>query len=202
MAEGGSLKIYAAMMKSMDAGIGRVLKALERAKLERDTLVIFTSDNGGERYSFNWPFSFQKMYLYEGGTRVPAIVRWPGVIPAGRVTDQAAITMDWTATILGVTGTAADPAFPLDGENLMPVCTGQRVPYERALFWRITGFDAARVGSWKYLKDEAGEHLFDLASDPGEKADLGTRRADRLDAIRRQYQAWAAQMLPLAHASS
>ncbi len=200
MADGGSLKIYGAMMKSMDAGIGRVLKALARAKLDRDTLVIFTSDNGGERYSFNWPFSFQKMYLYEGGTRVPAIVRWPGVIPAGRVTDQAAITMDWT--VLGVTGTAADPAFPLDGENLLPVSTGQRVPYERTLFWRITGFDAARVGSWKYLKDRTGEHLFDLMNDPGEKADLRTRHTDRFEAIRRQYQAWAAQMLPLAHASA
>lgn len=202
MTGGGSLKIYAAMMKSMDAGIGRVLKALQRAKLDRDTLVIFTSDNGGERYSFNWPFSFQKMYLYEGGTRVPAIVRWPGVIPAGRLTDQAAITMDWTATVLGVTGTAADAAFPLDGENLMPVCTGQRAPYERALFWRITGFDAARVGSWKYLKDGTGEHLFDLTNDPGEKTDLRMTRGDRFDAVRRQYQDWAAQMLPLPPASS
>ncbi len=70
--------------------------------------MIFTSDNGGERYSFNWPFSFQKFYLWEGGIRVPAIVRWPGVIPAGRVTDQAVITMDWTATILAVTGTSPD----------------------------------------------------------------------------------------------
>jgi arylsulfatase A-like enzyme len=197
MVEGGSLKIYAAMMKSMDQGIGRVLKALDRAKLARNTLVIFTSDNGGERYSFNWPFSFQKMYLNEGGTRVPAIVRWPGVIPAGRTTDQAAITMDWTATILGVTGTAPDPAFPLDGENLMPVCTGERAPYDRTLFWRIRGFDAARVGSWKYLKDRSGEHLFDLSSDPGEKADVRTRQPERFDAIRRQYQAWAGQMLPL-----
>jgi arylsulfatase A-like enzyme len=202
MKDGGSLKIYAAMMKSMDAGIGRVLKALQRSKLDRDTLVIFTSDNGGERYSFNWPFSFQKMYLYEGGTRVPAIVRWPGVIPAGRVTDQAAITMDWTATILDITGTAADAAFPLDGENLMPICTGQRAPYERALFWRITGFDAARVGQWKYLKDRTGEHLFDLANDPGEKVDLRTTYADRFEAIRHQYQAWVAQMLPLPPASS
>ena len=198
MVAGGSLKIYAAMMKRMDAGIGRVLKALERAKLDRNTLVIFTSDNGGERYSFNWPFSFQKMYLFEGGTRVPAIVRWPGVIPSGRVTDQAAITMDWTATILGVTGTAADPTFPLDGENLMPVCTGQRAPYDRALFWRIRGFDAARVGSWKYLRNAAGEHLFDLSTDPGEKSDLRTTQADRFDVLRRQYQAWAAGMLPLS----
>jgi arylsulfatase A-like enzyme len=200
MIEGGSPKIYGAMMKSMDAGIGRVLKALERAKIDRDTLVIFTSDNGGERYSINRPFSGQKMSLYEGGTRVPAIVRWPGVIPAGRVTDQPAITMDWTATILGATATPADPAFPLDGDNLMPVCTGQRAPYERALFWRIRGFDAARVGSWKYLKAHADEHLFDLMNDPGEKADVRTMHAERFDVIRRQYQAWAAEMLPLAGA--
>ena len=105
MTAGGSRAIYGAMMKSMDAGIGRVLKALARAKLERDTLVIFTSDNGGERYSFNWPFSFAKGNLWEGGTRVPAMVRWPGVIAAGQVTEQAAITMDWTAMILAATGT-------------------------------------------------------------------------------------------------
>jgi arylsulfatase A-like enzyme len=197
MTEGGSLKIYGAMMKSMDAGIGRVLEALERAKLERDTLVIFTSDNGGERYSFNWPFSFQKMFLNEGGTRVPAIVRWPGVITPGGVTGQAAITMDWTATILAVTGTAADPAFPLDGVDLMPLCRGERAPFDRALFWRITGFDAARVGSWKYLKDQKGEHLFDLANDPGEKSDLRRRQAERFESIKAQYTAWASQMLPL-----
>src|SRR5688572_17351881 len=83
MTNGGSLGAYAEMMRSMDAGIGRVLAALRDARLERNTLVIFTSDNGGERYSFNWPFSFQKLYLFEGGIRVPAIVRWPGVVPAG-----------------------------------------------------------------------------------------------------------------------
>jgi arylsulfatase A-like enzyme len=182
----------------MDAGIGLVLKALERAKIERDTLVIFTSDNGGERYSYNWPFSFQKMYLNEGGTRVPAIARWPGVIPAGRITDQASITMDWTATILGVAGAAADPSFPLDGENLMPICSGQRAPYDRTLFWRIRGFDAARVGSWKYLRDRSGEHLFDLATDPGEKSDLRAAHADRFESLKRQYQTWASQMLPLS----
>jgi arylsulfatase A-like enzyme len=197
MVSGGSLQIYAAMMKRMDAGIGRVLTALERARLQRDTLVIFTSDNGGERYSFNWPFSFQKGDLHEGGTRVPAIVRWPGVIPPARVSDQPAITMDWTATILGVTGTAADPSCALDGEDLMPVCTGRRPPYDRALYWRIRGFDAARVGPWKYLKDSTGEHLFNLSVDPGEKSDLRAAEADRFVAIRRQYQTWASEMLPL-----
>src|SRR4029077_19999410 len=109
MVLGGSRRVYAAVMKSMHAGIGRVLDALRRAKIERDTLVIFTSDNGGERYSFNWPFSFQKMYLFEGGARGRAIARWTGGIPPGQVTAQAAITMDWTATILAATGTAPDP---------------------------------------------------------------------------------------------
>ena len=197
MTNGGSLKIFSTMMTRMDLGIGRVLKALDRAKLARDTLVIFTSDNGGERYSFNWPFSFDKGSLNEGGLRVPAIARWPGVIPAGRVTDQAAITMDWTATILGVTGTTADPAFPLDGENLMPICTGQRQPYDRSLYWRVTGLNAARVGAWKYLKDESGEHLFDLATDPGEKSDLASRQGEHFGTIRRQYQDWVSKMLPL-----
>jgi len=201
MVAGGSLKIFAEMMKSLDAGIGRVLAALERAKLERETLVIFTSDNGGERYSFNWPFSSGKMTLNEGGIRVPAIVRWPGMVPAGGMTEQAAITMDWTATILAATGTQADSAYHLDGQNLLPICTGQRTPYDRALFWRITTADAARVGPWKYLKDRTGEHLFDLANDPGEKSDLGTTHADRMAEVRTQYQAWASQMLPLPAAS-
>ena len=136
MVDGGSLKIYASMVQSMDAGIGRVLQALRRARLDRNTLVIFTSDNGGERYSYNWPFSFQKFSLWEGGIRVPAIARWSGVIPAGRVSDQPVITMDWTATILAVAAAIPDPAYPLDGEDMMSVCKGTRPPYDRTLFWR------------------------------------------------------------------
>jgi arylsulfatase A-like enzyme len=196
MTRGGSLAIYGEMMKSMDAGIGRVLKALERAKVERDTLVIFTSDNGGERYSYNWPFAFQKMYLWEGGTRVPAIVRWPGVVPAGRTTEQAAMTMDWTATILAAAGAPADPDYPLDGENLLPVCTGERTAYDRTLFWRTRLRASARVGNWKYLNDSGEEHLFDLAIDPGEKNDLRRDQPVRFEEVKRRHAAWEAQMLP------
>jgi arylsulfatase A-like enzyme len=172
MVEGGSLKIYASMVKCMDAGIGRVLQALRSARLDRRTLVIFTSDNGGERYSYNWPFSFQKFYLWEGGIRVPAIVRWTGTIPAGRVTDEPVITMDWTATILAATGTPHDPAYPLDGEDAMPVCKGTGTLSDRTLFWRTRARAAARAGNWKYLHEAGSERLFDLSVDPGEKNDL------------------------------
>jgi arylsulfatase A-like enzyme len=196
MTDGGSRKIYASMVRSMDAGIGRVLAALERARLAGDTLVIFTSDNGGERYSYHWPFSFQKLFLHEGGTRVPALVRWPGVIPGGRVTEQAAITMDWTATILAVTESAPDPAFPLDGENLMPVCTGERAVYDRTLFWRTVERAAARAGNWKYLADKDGEYLFDLAVDPGEKSDRRRKEASTFERIKQQFLQWDARMLP------
>jgi arylsulfatase A-like enzyme len=196
MYNGGSLATYAQMMRSMDEGIGRVLAALRRARLERDTLVIFTSDNGGERYSFNWPFSFEKLYLYEGGIRVPAIVRWPGVVPAGAVTDQAATTMDWTATILAAADAQLDPAQPLDGESLLPVLRGERTEHERTLFWRTRTRAAARIGKWKYVQEGTTEHLYDLSVDLGEKTDLKERQAAAFSDTKRRYAEWAAGMLP------
>ena len=196
MTNGGSLGIFAEMMRSMDAGIGRVLAALRRARVERDTLVIFTSDNGGERYSFNWPFSFQKLYLFEGGIRVPAIVRWPGVVPAGAVTQQAAITMDWTATILAAAGVQPDAARPIDGESLLPVLRGEREAYDRALFWRTRAYAAARIGRWKYLQEGGDEHLYDIAVDLGEKTNLREREPAAFAEAKRRYSEWAAGMLP------
>ena len=195
MTDGGSLTTYAEMVKSMDTGIGRVLKALASSGLDRNTLVIFTSDNGGERYSFNWPFSFQKMNLWEGGIRVPAIVRWPGVVPAGKITPQVAITMDWTATIVALAGANADPQYPLEGEDLMPVLRGSQ-PHDRTLFWRLRTQDAGRMGKWKYLREGTNEHLFDLSLDPGEKAELKSKHPDVFEKIQAEYKKWNAQMLP------
>jgi arylsulfatase A-like enzyme len=195
MTNGGSLDAYAAMVRSMDEGIGRVLAALPRARRERDTLVIFTSDNGGERYSFNWPFSFAKGYLWEGGIRVPAIVRWPGVVSAGSVTDQAATTMDWTATILAAAQAPLDAA-PLDGENLLPVLRGERAAYDRTLFWRTRPRAAARVGRWKYVREGDPEYLYDLAVDLGEKTDLKERERVVFADAQARHAAWAAEMLP------
>jgi arylsulfatase A-like enzyme len=196
MTAGGSLAAYATMMQSLDSGIGRVLEALKRARLERDTLVIFTSDNGGERYSYNWPFSAGKLDLHEGGVRVPAIARWPGVIAANRTTDQAATTLDWTATILDVGGAKPDARFPLDGESLLPTLRGTLEAHDRALFWRTRRQGAARVGRFKYVEEAGKEQLFDLGVDVGEKSDLAAKRPEVLAQLRSRYDAWARQMLP------
>jgi len=104
--------------------------------------------------------------------------------------------MDWAATILAVSGSPSDPSYPLDGEDLMPVCKGTRAIYDRTLFWRTQTHDAARVGNWKYLRESGNEHLFDLSIDPGEKADLRTARPETFERIKNQYVAWNARMLP------
>jgi arylsulfatase A-like enzyme len=180
------------MVERMDQGVGRVLGALRDAGLERDTLVVFTSDNGGEQFSHMGPFSHGKMTLYEGGIRVAAFARWPGVIPAGGESHQVCVTHDWTATLLSTTGAEADPLAPLDGIDLMPALAGA-APVARDLYWRITQRvqqRAMRSADWKYLATEGGEYLFDLASDPGEANDLSGQQADRLTQLKAAYAAW------------
>jgi arylsulfatase A-like enzyme len=193
---GGSLKVYASMMKSLDDGVGRVMKALRVAQLDRNTLVIFTSDNGGERFSYNCPFTGAKFDLREGGIRVPAMVRWPGVVPAGRTTDQVAVTMDWTATILATTQTKPDPNYLLDGDDLLSTIRGMRPVYDRTLFWRTRRQDAALYGRWKYLREGKYEYLFDLSRDEREQADFKAENADTFQRLRAEFQKWKSQVLP------
>jgi len=193
---GGSLKTYAKMMKSLDDGIGEVLQALVRAKLAANTLVIFTSDNGGERFSYNWPFRGQKFSLFQGGVRVPAIVRWPGVTPVGRVSEQAVITMDWTATMLAAGGAKADPRYPLDGQDLADVLRDRDSVYERTFFWRNSDQDAVVEGRWKYLRDGEREYLFDLGSDEHEQADYRELNPAMFARLRNEFKEWNSTVLP------
>src|SRR5436305_4715691 len=123
------------MVQSLDTNIGRVLQALDATGLATNTIVVFTSDNGGERFSKTWPFTGMKQELLEGGLRIPAIVRWPGHLAAGSVSEQTMITMDWMSTLLAAAGAEADPAFPFDGENLAPAFAGT-APHPRKLYWR------------------------------------------------------------------
>ncbi len=196
--KGGSPQTYAAMVTSMDEAIGAILKTVDEEGLSNNTVVIFTSDNGGERYSDMGRYSGRKGLLREGGLRVPAIIRWPGRIPPGVVSEQPAITMDWSATILALTETKPDPKFPLDGIDLMPVITGKKRSIARTFFWRLTQRSqqkAMREGFWKYLKDDKGEYLFDLFYDGAEKNDLKDREKQVFEAMKKKYDDWEKTVL-------
>ena len=197
--EGGSPRIYAEMVTIMDAGIGRVLDALRASGRDRDTLVFFTSDNGGERYSKNWPFVGRKRDLLEGGLRVPQIARWPAGIPAGRVTDQVTISMDMTATALAVAGVPMPEDTALDGCDLSPMLRGDAQPVERTLYWRMKerGQRAVRRGDWKYLRVAGTEFLFDLGYDWRERTNFAADHPELLDELRAQWCEWDKGMLPL-----
>lgn len=193
---GGSPEIYAAMMRSLDDGVGRVLAALEARGISRETLVIFTSDNGGERFSHMGPYSHAKMTVGEGGIRVATAVRWPQVIAAGSASEQVNITMDWTATMFALAG--AEPPRALDGIDLMPALFGGAMR-PRDLFWRVTQRQqqkAVRSGDMKLFVDVEGEHLYDLARDPGEQHDLLARLPSDGARLRELLAAWEREMLP------
>ena len=197
--DGGSVQTYLTMIQHMDEGIGQVLGALERIGAVEETLVVFTSDNGGERYSDTWPLVGKKMDLLEGGIRVPYIVRWPSRLPAGRTTSQLAITMDWVATILKSAGVEPHPDYPLDGISLLPVLANPELRIERDLYWRMKFRNqrAMRRGDWKYLSLDGDEFLFDLSQDQRERANRARHQAERLATMRACYAAWEATMPPL-----
>ncbi|MGV7209927.1 sulfatase [Oxalobacteraceae bacterium A2-2] len=197
--DGGDLKTYGKMVESLDASIGRVLAALKAQGLEDNTIVIFTSDNGGERFSRTWPLTGQKTELLEGGIRVPAIVRWPAAIKPGQVSDQVAISMDWLPTLLAAAGGAPDPAYPTDGINLLPQLLGKEGKVERTLLWRYkaNAQRAIRSGDWKYLKIGGNEFLFDVAKDQRERANLAKRHPEVFARLKEQWGQWNQQMLPI-----
>jgi arylsulfatase A-like enzyme len=196
--DGGSQETYRRMIAALDAQVGRVLQALENGGIARDTIVIFTSDNGGERFSNTWPFSGKKEELLEGGLRIPAIMSWPARIPAGRVSAQVTANMDWLPTLLEAAGTGPNPAYPSDGLNLLPHLTKGVGIVERRLFWRYKALwqRACRIGDWKYLQILDNSFLFNVVEDPLERANLKVRHKDIYDRLVSEWQAWNATMLP------
>jgi arylsulfatase A-like enzyme len=165
---------YKSMVEAMDAGVGQILQALQRTGVAGNTLVIFTNDNGGEWLSNPGPLSDRKWTVYEGGVRVPALVKFPGRIPAGRVSAQPAITFDWSASILAAAGVAKPANY--EGIDLIPILAGRQPEVERTFFWRAVPGNrnqrAVRRGDWKLVVDQNHTKVFNVRQDPGERRDL------------------------------
>ena len=197
--KGGSPQVYAAMMKSLDDAVGNIVKTIDDLHLSNNTVIIFTSDNGGERYSDNGIYKSGKMNLWEGGIREPAFIRWNGKLKENSVTNQVATTMDWTVTILALARTKADKKFPMDGMDLMPVLTGKKSEVTRTLYWRIfqrRQHKAVLDGKWKWLQDEKGEeYLFDLSVDPSEKNNLKEKFPETFILLKNKFSAWEKTVL-------
>jgi arylsulfatase A-like enzyme len=202
--DGGTQKTYQRMIESMDLQVGRVQQALDANRLTQNTIVIFTSDNGGERFADTWPFTGRKTELLEGGLRIPALISWPATLPQGRTTDQVAISMDWLPTLLAAAGTAPEPAFPPDGMNLLPRLIQDAAPVSRKLFWRYkaNAQRAARDGDYKFLKILDSTFLFNVVEDPMERANLKARHKDVYERLVAEWTEWNRSMLPEVNESS
>jgi len=196
--DGGSQATYRRMIEDLDSQIGRVLEALRANGIDQNTIIVFTSDNGGERFADTWPFTGRKTELLEGGLRIPAIISWPARIPQGRTTDQVAITMDWMPTLLAAAGVPADPAYPSDGINLLPVLAHGAPLVTRKLFWRYKGNAqrAARDGDYKFLKILDNTFLFNVVEDPMERANLKERKKNIYERLVAEWNEWNRTMLP------
>ena len=194
----GTRKDYAQMVERVDYGVGRILDKLAKLGLDKDTLVIFNSDHGGEELSRNEPFFHHFSTLWEGGIRVPCILCWPGKLPEGRLSDQVAVTMDLTASILSAAGIKPPEGRALDGIDILPILTGKKPVVERSLFWRMDypfrRQKAVRRGQWKYLKDANIEFLYNLGQDPGERHNLASRYPDVFEDLKALVNDWEAEM--------
>ena len=195
----GSPEIYKRIMESLDDAVGRIVNTVDSLGLSNNTVIIFTSDNGGERFSDNGIYKGGKMTLWEGGIREPAFVRWTGKIKENSITNQVTATMDWTATILSLGGAKPESKFPLDGINIMPVLLGKSPEVDRTLYWRIfqrRKHKAIRSGKWKYLQDEKNtEYLFNLSTDPKEENNLKEKYPAEFRKLKALYAEWEKKML-------
>ena len=187
-------RTYAAMMSAMDDAVGAVLKKLGDSGLQKNTLIFFVSDNGGPQpanASDNGELHGNKATTWEGGVRVPFLVQWPARLPAGKTYDHPVIQLDFFPTILAAAGIEATLKNKLDGTNLLPHLDGTNPqPPHNALYWRFGQQMAIRVGDWKLTKARDGGGLFNLATDIGERKDLGAEQPDKFKELTAAYEAW------------
>lgn len=196
--DGGNLAKYREMVETMDQNVARVLAAIDKSGEAANTIVVFTSDNGGERFSDTWPFVGHKGEVLEGGVRVPLLVRWPSRIAAGSRSDQVMASMDFLPTLLAMAGGDPAKAGKFDGLDLSMQLTGRAPARPREMFWRFKTNEqaAVRQGDLKYLRIAGKEYLFNLAEDEREQANLAIANPGKLKELKELWDGWNAQMRP------
>ncbi|MBN1343793.1 MAG: sulfatase-like hydrolase/transferase [Phycisphaerae bacterium] len=185
---------FMAAVTCMDDAIGEMLDLLDRHKLSDNTIVIFFSDNGGGVGSDNAPLRGKKGWMFEGGIRVPCIVRWPGKIPAGTVCDEFLTSLEIFPTLLRAVGVKPPEGVVLDGFDMMPVLCGKGRSKRTEMFWQRRGDRAARVGQFKWVDSQKGKGVFDLSTDIGERNDLSKERPELLARLQARFAAWRKEM--------
>ena len=185
---------FAAAVTCMDAAIGRILDRLDELGLRDDTIVIFVSDNGPGGGGDAGPLRGSKGRMFEGGVRVPFLMRWPGQIPPGTVSDEFLTALEVFPTLVAAAGAEAPTDVLLDGFDMLRVLQGHEPSPRESMFWERQGEYGARVGKWKLVNSRRGSGLFDLSEDLGEATDL----SEELPAVRkrmeRHYKKWVGAM--------
>lgn len=201
--DGGTMATYAGMVTNLDGNIGRVLTRVAELGMEQDTVVVFTSDNGGERFADTWPFTGRKTQLLEGGIRVPMIIKWPGLVVPGSTSNVPVMSMDFLPTFLAAAGGAPAPDLPPDGVDIRQALSGGALP-ERSMYWRYWDRDqrALRRGDYKYLKINENEFLFNVIEDPMERGNLKDLRPEIFASLRAEWEAIDSEMLQVPESRS
>jgi len=188
------LERYYGAVTCMDEAIGELMKQLAALGLDKDTLVMFLSDNGGSGNGGNAPLKGSKSTMWEGGLRVPFIARWPSHLPAGAVTDEFLTSLELLPTICAATGAAPPEGVKLDGFDMLPVLRGEVKSPRKEMFWQRRDDKAARVGNWKWLESARGRGLYDLGSDIGETHDLSKEKPEVVRMMKAKFDAWRREM--------
>ena len=183
-----------AAITCMDAAIGEVLDRLEQYQVADQTIVIFFSDNGGSSSSDNTPLRGRKSHMFEGGIRVPAIVRYPNGITAGQTSNAFLSSLEIVPTLSRLCGFDLPANLKLDGFDMLPALAHAAASPRIEMFWQRRDDRAARVGDWKWVDSSRGGGLFDLSVDIGETNDLSTSRPKKLAELTARFDAWRAQM--------
>jgi arylsulfatase A-like enzyme len=178
----------------MDKSIGEVLNRLDQKGLTENTIVIFFSDNGGSGSADNRPLRGRKGDMWEGGIRVPCLVRWPGVVRAGTVSDEFLTSLEILPTLAAACGFTVPNGREIDGYDMLPVLQGAAKSPRTQMFWKRKDELAARVGSWKYVKMAGEEQLYDLASDKSERHNLADSQPRQLAAMKAAFARWQEEM--------